>query len=83
MTHRNNGDDQAVASAKAGLSERTARRIEAGELTPEAAKQRHWPKNCEELEELDRRTGQPSFGSPRKPETARALSRPSRGPLGD
>jgi hypothetical protein len=42
MTHRKQGESQPVASAKAGLSERTGRRIESGELTPGAQKPRHW-----------------------------------------
>jgi len=42
MTHRKRGESQPVASAKAGLSERTGRRIESGELAPGAQKPRHW-----------------------------------------
>jgi len=42
MTHRKLGDTQAVASAKAGVSQRTGRRVESGALTPGAAKQRPW-----------------------------------------
>jgi len=42
MTHRKQGDSQARASAKAGMSERTGRRIDTGKLTPGAARARHW-----------------------------------------
>ena len=42
MTHRKQGDTQALASAKAGLSERTGRRIDAGKPIPGAPRERHW-----------------------------------------
>lgn len=42
MTHRNQGESQAIAGAKAGLSERSARRIDAGQLLPGEAQTRHW-----------------------------------------
>jgi transposase InsO family protein len=42
MTHRKHGDTQALASAKAGLSERTGRRIDAGEPIPEPPAERPW-----------------------------------------
>ena len=42
MTHRNQGKTQAVASAKVGVSERTGRRIETGEVAPSAPTQRRW-----------------------------------------
>jgi transposase InsO family protein len=41
MTHRKQGETEVLAAARAGLSERTARRIEAGEHQ-EAKGQRHW-----------------------------------------
>jgi transposase InsO family protein len=42
MTHRKQGDTQALAGAKAGLSERTGRRIEAGKPIPGAPAERSW-----------------------------------------
>lgn len=42
MNERKQGRTQAAAAAKAGLSERSARRIDKGELTNEAQPQRHW-----------------------------------------
>ena len=42
MTQRNQGNTQAGASAKAGVSERTGRRMEIGDVTPSAPAQRCW-----------------------------------------
>jgi hypothetical protein len=42
MTHRKQGETQIVASAKAGMSARTGRRIDVGEVRVEESKQRHW-----------------------------------------
>jgi len=42
MTHRKQGDTQALAAAKAGCSERTAKRIDAGEYQEQAQRRRHW-----------------------------------------
>jgi hypothetical protein len=42
MEHRKQGETQAAASAKAGLSQRTGRRIETGEIRVQEAQQRHW-----------------------------------------
>ena len=42
MTHRKQGDPQAVAAAKAGLSERTGRRVETGDHGPKSKGPRHW-----------------------------------------
>ena len=42
MERRRQGDSQAVASAKAGFSERTARRVEAAEVHPAPRAPRHW-----------------------------------------
>ncbi|MCP4319859.1 MAG: IS21 family transposase [Hyphomicrobiales bacterium] len=42
MSQRKQGEAQASASAKAGMSERTGRRIEAGEINPLESKERHW-----------------------------------------
>lgn len=42
MSQRNQGEPQALASAKAGVSERTGRRIEAGQVKPLERKERHW-----------------------------------------
>jgi len=42
MTHRKQGESQAVASAKSGISERTGRRIETGEVRVQEPQQRHW-----------------------------------------
>jgi len=42
MSHRKQGEAQASASARAGVSERTGRRIEAGQLNPLENKDRHW-----------------------------------------
>lgn len=42
MSQRNQGEPQALASAKAGVSERTGRRIEAGQVRPLESKERHW-----------------------------------------
>lgn len=42
MTQRNQGDTQAGASAKAGVSERTGRRIEIGEVSASAPTPRRW-----------------------------------------
>lgn len=42
MSHRKQGEAQASASAKAGVSERTGRRIEAGQVNPLENEERHW-----------------------------------------
>ena len=42
MKQRKQGQTQVVAAAKAGLSERSARRIDHGELTPQPRLKRHW-----------------------------------------
>ncbi len=42
MTHRKQGETQAQASAKAGVSERTGRRIEIGEVGPGKDAGRPW-----------------------------------------
>ncbi len=42
MTHRKQGDTQALASAKAGVSERTGRRVEVGEVAPGKDAGRPW-----------------------------------------
>ena len=42
MSHRKQGEAQASASAKAGVSERTGRRIEAGQVEPLQSDERHW-----------------------------------------
>ena len=42
MSHRKQGEAQASASAKAGVSERTGRRIEAGQVEPLQSEERHW-----------------------------------------
>ena len=42
MSHRKQGEPQASASAKAGISERTGRRIEADQVNPLESKERHW-----------------------------------------
>ena len=42
MKQRKQGRTQVVAAAKAGLSERSARRIDHGELTPQPRLKRHW-----------------------------------------
>jgi len=42
MTHRKQGDPQAKAGAKAGCSERTAQRIDAGKHQEQAQQKRHW-----------------------------------------
>ena len=42
MTHRKQGNTQALAGAKAGLSERSGRRIEAGQAGPPKRKERDW-----------------------------------------
>jgi len=41
MAQRSNGKTQTAAAAKAGISERTARRIDAGQR-PDGARPRHW-----------------------------------------
>ena len=42
MTHRKRGDSQAAAAAKAGVSERTGRRVETGKHGPQDKAPRHW-----------------------------------------
>jgi len=42
MTHRKEGDPQTKAGAKAGCSERTAQRIDAGKHQEQAQQKRHW-----------------------------------------
>jgi len=42
MRHRNQGDPQTKAGAKAGCSERTAQRIDAGKHHEQARQKRHW-----------------------------------------
>ena len=42
MQTRNDGKKQVTAAAKAGMSERSGRRIEKGELQPGGKQQRHW-----------------------------------------
>ncbi len=42
MSQRKQGEAQASASAKAGVSERTGRRIEAGQVEPWENEERHW-----------------------------------------
>jgi hypothetical protein len=42
MEHRKQGETQAAASAKAGLSQRTGRRIETGEVPALEQTRRHW-----------------------------------------
>ncbi len=42
MEHRKQGETQAVASAKAGMSQRTGRRIETGEVPALEQQPRHW-----------------------------------------
>ena len=42
MTHRKQGDPQKKAGAKAGCSERTAQRIDAGKHQEQAQQKRHW-----------------------------------------
>ena len=42
MTHRKQGETQATAGAKGGMSERTGRRIETGEGKALEGAQRHW-----------------------------------------
>ena len=42
MSERKQGRAQATAAAKAGISERSARRIDSGELTTEPTPKRHW-----------------------------------------
>jgi hypothetical protein len=42
MKQRKQGRTQVVAAAKAGLSERSARRIDHGELNPQPRLKRHW-----------------------------------------
>ena len=42
MSTRETGHRQVTAAAKAGFSERTARRLEQGELLPGQVKLRHW-----------------------------------------
>ncbi len=42
MSTKNKGYNQPTASAKAGISERSGRRIEKGEITPGDKPVRHW-----------------------------------------
>lgn len=42
MKKRKLGQSQSVSAAKAGVSERSARRIDKGELTPQPKPRRHW-----------------------------------------
>jgi len=42
MDRRKKGDSQPVAAAKAGFSERTARRVESGKVHPSQRAPRHW-----------------------------------------
>jgi len=50
MNERKQGRTQASAAAKAGLSERSARRIDKGELTTEPKPARHWRTRKDPLE---------------------------------
>ena len=42
MSQRKQGEAQASASAKTGVSQRTGRRIEAGQVQPLESEERHW-----------------------------------------
>ncbi|MDT3382312.1 IS21 family transposase [Labrys neptuniae] len=52
MERRRHGDSQAVASAKAGFSERTGRRLEAGTVRPAQRAPRHWRTRSDPLAEV-------------------------------
>ena len=52
MTARKQGDSQPIASAKAGISERSGRRIDRGELTLGAKPRRHWRTREDPLAEV-------------------------------
>lgn len=52
MNERLQGRTQHTAAAKAGISERSARRIEQGQLTPEPNPQRHWRTRADPLDEV-------------------------------
>ena len=52
MERRRQGDSQAVASAKSGFSERTARRVEAGEVRPAQRAPRHWRTRSDPLADV-------------------------------
>ena len=42
MNERKQGHTQIAAAAKAAIAERTARRIDTGQLTTEVTEKRHW-----------------------------------------
>jgi hypothetical protein len=52
MTHRKQGDPQAVAAAKAGLSERTGRRLETGHHSTKDQQPRHWRTRKDPFEDV-------------------------------
>jgi hypothetical protein len=52
MERRRQGDSQAVASAKAGFSERTARRVEAGGVNPAPRAPRQWRTRSDPLADV-------------------------------
>ncbi len=52
MERKRKGDSQAVAAAKSGFSERTARRVESGEVVPGQRAARHWRTRVDPLGEV-------------------------------
>jgi len=52
MKSKNEGQTQAIASAKAGFSERSGRRIEGGKLNPSKRKERHWRTRADPFAEV-------------------------------
>ena len=52
MSQRKQGEAQASASAKAGVSQRTGRRIEAGQVKPLESEERHWRRRKDPFAEV-------------------------------
>ena len=52
MNERKQGGTQVTAAAKAGLSERSARRIDKGDLTTQPSSKRHWRTRQDPLTEV-------------------------------
>ena len=52
MNERKEGRSQADSAAKAAISERTARRIDTGQLSAEVSEKRHWRTRQDPLEEV-------------------------------
>lgn len=52
MNERKEGRSQIASAAKAAISERTARRIDTGELSTEVAPRRYWRTRKDPLEEV-------------------------------